>query len=471
MEKRSSRKKGRGKWDNSTQQADSDTSRDSSYTTTSTTAMSTDMANNDRVQVGQIFLVQSIDGRWMPAKILETRQTNRLEYFVHFENHDKRLDEWVGLERIDVTRGELTTNDKATVDQEEIKENLTTRKFTRQQKKKTEMTSNSNNQLMNELDPEAAELEKEREELTKVKYIERIQLGKYEIDTWYFSPYPDVYGKEPKLFICEYCLKYMKNENSYKYHLNHCFARSPPGKEIYHKDSLSVFEVNSLDNKIYCQCLTLLAKLFLDHKTLYFDVSPFVFYVLTEVDKSGCHLVGYFSKEIDSSEGNNLACILTLPPYQRKGYGKFLIAFSYLLTRMEGTCGSPEKPLSDLGKLSYRSYWSYTLLTILKEDASTLTIDDLSKMTGFTKIDIVETLNSLGLIKYWRGENILCVTPKQVEEKLHSIEPKRRPQIELDPSCLVWEPPNSTCDVAPTTSAAASATSSKGGAARGAGKY
>lgn len=109
---------------------------------------------------------------------------------------------------------------------------------------------------------------------------------------------------------------------------NHCFARSPPGKEIYHKDSLSVFEVNSLDNKIYCQCLTLLAKLFLDHKTLYFDVSPFVFYVLTEVDKSGCHLVGYFSKEIDSSEGNNLACILTLPPYQRKGYGKFLIAFS-----------------------------------------------------------------------------------------------------------------------------------------------
>jgi hypothetical protein len=42
----------------------------------------------------------------------------------------------------------------------------------------------------------------------------------------------------------------------------------------------------------------------------------------------GCHLVGYFSKEKDSSENNNLACILTLPPYQRKGYGKFLIDFS-----------------------------------------------------------------------------------------------------------------------------------------------
>jgi histone acetyltransferase MYST1 len=74
--------------------------------------------------------------------------------------------------------------------------------------------------------------------------------------------------------------------------------------------------------------MCLLAKLFLDHKTLYFDVEPFLFYVLTEVDCDGAHFVGYFSKEKESPEGNNVACILTLPPYQRKGYGKFLIAFS-----------------------------------------------------------------------------------------------------------------------------------------------
>ena len=36
---------------------------------------------------------------------------------------------------------------------------------------------------------------------------------------------------------------------------------------------------------LYCQCLCLLAKLFLDHKTLYFDVEPFLFYVLTESDE------------------------------------------------------------------------------------------------------------------------------------------------------------------------------------------
>lgn len=49
---------------------------------------------------------------------------------------------------------------------------------------------------------------------------------------------------------------------------------------------------------------------------------------MCEVDTFGCHIVGYFSKEKESSEDYNVACILTLPPYQRKGYGKILIEFS-----------------------------------------------------------------------------------------------------------------------------------------------
>lgn len=49
-------------------------------------------------------------------------------------------------------------------------------------------------------------------------------------------------------------------------------------------------------HKIYCQNLCLMAKLFLDHKTLFFDVGPFMFYVMCQVDRNGAHIIGYFSK-------------------------------------------------------------------------------------------------------------------------------------------------------------------------------
>ena len=60
---------------------------------------------------------------------------------------------------------------------------------------------------------------------------------------------------------------------------------------------MSVWEVDGQKQKTYCQNLCLLAKCFLDTKTLYYDVEPFLFYVMTVADSEGCHSVGYFSKE------------------------------------------------------------------------------------------------------------------------------------------------------------------------------
>jgi hypothetical protein len=135
-----------------------------------------------------------------------------------------------------------------------------------------------------DLDPTLAALEKEHEEMTKVKNIPRIELGAYEVDAWYYAPYPDEFAgealKEDKLYLCEFCLKYMKAAATLERHKRKCDLRHPPGDEIYRDGVLSVFEVDGKDNKIYCQNLCLLAKLFLDHTTLYYDVEPFLFYIL-----------------------------------------------------------------------------------------------------------------------------------------------------------------------------------------------
>ena len=80
------------------------------------------------------------------------------------------------------------------------------------------------------------------------------------------------------------------------------------------------------------------------------QVHEFFFYVLCEGTAEGEALVGYFSRE-KRSEANHLACILTMPHRQRKGYGGLLIDFSYVLARLAEKPGSPERPLSDLGQV------------------------------------------------------------------------------------------------------------------------
>lgn len=273
-----------------------------------------------------------------------------------------------------------------------------------------------------------------------VRYPPKIEFGRYEIETWYSAPYPQEYASAPKLYICEFCLKYMKTRTILRRHLMKCNWTHPPANEIYRKDDLSVFEVDGAVSKLYCQNLCLIAKLFLDHKTLYYDVEPFLFYVLTKNDSTGNHLVGYFSKEKACQQKYNVSCIMTMPQYQRQGFGRFLIDFSYLLSRKEGQHGSPEKPLSDLGLVTYNNYWKCVIVEYLYENINktSVTIQTISEHTGMDPHDIAATLQQLDLVRLRNEKLTIVIKQKVMDEYMHKINSQKR--ILIDEDALQWTP-------------------------------
>lgn len=256
--------------------------------------------------------------------------------------------------------------------------------------------------------------------------------------------------------------------------------KHPPGNEIYRDSKVSFWEIDGRKQRTWCRNLCLLCKLFLDHKTLYYDVDPFLFYVMTIKSEQGHHVVGFFSKEKESADGYNVACILTLPCYQKRGFGKLLIQFSYMLSAVEKKVGSPEKPLSDLGLLSYRAYWTDTLIKLLVErnnptlhrrnnphpadddeynetpppppssssssrngnTTNEITIEDISAITCMTTTDILHTLTTLKMLRYYKGQHIIVLTDQimaMYEKLVKKVKDKKK--HELNPKLLSWTPP------------------------------
>jgi histone acetyltransferase MYST1 len=282
---------------------------------------------------------------------------------------------------------------------------------------------------------------REHEEVTKIKNVQTIELGLYIMECWYFSPFPKEYfphGFVERLYFCEYSLRFFAHQEELQRYQARGVDPHPPGNEIYRKDGLAMFEVDGEVSREYCQNLCYLAKLFLDHKTLYYEVDPFLFYVMCEYDERGYHPTGYFSKEKYSDVGYNLACILTFPCYQRKGYGRFLISFSYELSKKEFKVGSPEKPLSDLGAVSYRSYWSAEVLKALEDfKGPSLSIMEISKQTSILSDDVTNALQYLGLLKYLYNNYVICVPPDVLAD-LRRKNPIKAPIV--DPVSLHWAP-------------------------------
>jgi len=289
----------------------------------------------------------------------------------------------------------------------------------------------------------ASGIKKARKVSGPASQIEYIEFGQYQIDIWYAAPYPEEYSRNKALFICEFCLKYMESDIVAWRHKTKCPWKYPPGDEIYRDGKIMIFEVDGRKNPLYCQNLCLLAKLFLGSKTLYYDVEPFLFYVMTEYDELGCHFVGYFSKEKRPSSLNNVSCILVLPIHQRKGYGHLLIDFSYLLTRVERKTGSPEKPLSDMGLVSYRNYWRLVLCYYLKDYRPGDQIPSIRKISddmGLTPDDVISALDALGALirDPTTGTYAFQLKTDYYREVIRQHEAKG--YAKLNPKGLVWTP-------------------------------
>ncbi|KAI9137841.1 acyl-CoA N-acyltransferase [Paraphysoderma sedebokerense] len=387
-------------------------------------------------EVGQIVDVRRIvNNEISRAKIIEKRISSgtkdEFEYYVHYENCDKRLDEWIVADRIIQSASMASTTDFDN-------------KFGRRQKtsavEETPPILKDDSPVPQILPSTTHTEQSTPEDEVTPRNIEVIEFGTYEIPTWYYSPYPEEVRNEKKLYICEFCLKYMKSPDTYARHKISCKEKSPPGTKIYHCGEHKIFEIDGKVSKLYCQNICLLAKLFLDHKTIYYDVETFMFYVLTESDQflpDVDHFVGFFSKEKFSLDNFNLACIMTLPCFQKKGYGRMMIEFSYELSKLEKKIGHPERPLSDLGLLSYKSYWASVLVSYFQTHEGGYTIADISQETSIRPEDIVSTLHAMGFLKFWKDDCMICVTTGLVNEFIDK-HPKLKTEKLIDSSCINW---------------------------------
>ncbi|KAI9361973.1 acyl-CoA N-acyltransferase [Pilaira anomala] len=390
------------------------------------------------------LFVQKATSEYRLAEILSSRKVDTgLEYYVHYTGFNKRLDEWVSINRLDFSRKiefpttlnhhtSTTTSKKGVIGEGKVESvsSLSEANCSNRERVVVVEKLRSNGTTSNNI-----------QEIARVKNLNKIQMGQHEIETWYFSPYPSEYAYCDILYICEFCLLFYPSSKQLRQHRNRCELHHPPGNEIYRNKGISFFEIDGRKQKVWCRNLCLLSKLFLDHKTLHYDVDPFLFYCMTERDERGNHLIGYFSKEKESSESYNVACILTLPQYQRLGYGRLLIGFSYELSKAEGKAGSPEKPLSDLGFLSYHAYWTETIVEyLLLNSTEDTTFEEISRETAITTDDIESTLTSIGALKYYRGQKIICLGDKVVEQWERNYEKRKSRNRIIVPGKLNWKP-------------------------------
>eukprot|EP00954_Amorphochlora_amoebiformis_P026822 1381598-Amorphochlora_amoeboformis.AAC.2 len=129
---------------------------------------------------------------------------SHVEYYVHFIDCNRRLDRWINGDDVlpatdkplDEKKKEIQAGDKCG------------QRRSRRGKRKLEEAETDGHASI--ADPTLAKLEKDHEEITKVKNVDVVYMAGYHMDAWYYSPYPEEQARDKKLYICEFCLKYFR---------------------------------------------------------------------------------------------------------------------------------------------------------------------------------------------------------------------------------------------------------------------
>ncbi|KAJ7083711.1 acyl-CoA N-acyltransferase [Mycena belliarum] len=344
------------------------------------------------------------------AQLVDRRQG---QIYVHYVNYDKRMDEWIPEANFMPSATDPHPSRKRKRSSEDPDEGPST-----PEDFSAEETGVERTMVVSEEDYDLEHHKK----ITAQRNFDKVQFGDWLIRTWYFSPYPLMENEDPDLlanssnalnghthsnpassaaspapkvpgrtgtarsharvldlfagglnrtvvstlWVCEFCFKYMGDPALYELHKLRCTYTHPPGRKVYQRGAHIIWEVDGAVQKLYCQNVALFGKLFIDVKTLFFDCDNFLFYMMTDATSKKDHVKGFFSKEKLSYDDYNLACIITLPPFQRQGFGMLMIEFSYELCRRAGKVGTPERPLSDLGLRGYLAYWVGTLIRFFR---------------------------------------------------------------------------------------------------------
>lgn len=77
---------------------------------------------------------------------------------------------------------------------------------------------------------------------------------------------------------------------------------------------------------------------------------------------------------------------------------------------------------------------------IAEDPLEAWTPKDLSAATAIKVEDVVTALTSLGLLRYVKGQHVINVTPKQIQQLLQGYAKTIAKDIPLDPNLIQWTP-------------------------------